>query len=223
MTGMVSESKIRCLESRKLLAGSRYLIACSRRLLNRAFVISGGSSGDDLYTTVHDRLASGALFPAPQKVWAGHGTGRICIVCDAAITTSEVEHEIIDGPATVWTHSACYQIWRQESTSYQLANVMDGTNYLAGLRQIVRERFVRGTLFVLPNDKSWLGLGVSDICAVCNKPIFAAESSHEVTGLRRAHAHLVCYRAWLVESREERASAGSSLGGYVRGTGPRRR
>ena len=207
MTAMVSESKIRCLESRKLLAGSRYRIASSRRLLNPAFAVSGGSSRDDLYKTVRDRLARGALFPAPQKVWAGHGTGRICIVCDVAITATEVEHEITDGPATVWTHSACHQIWQQESTSYELANVMDGTDYLAALRQIVRERFVTGTLFVLPNDKSWLGLGVSDICAVCNKPIFAAESSHEVTGLRRAHAHLVCYRAWLVESREERASA----------------
>src|SRR5437879_7971791 len=140
MTAMVSESKIRCLESRKLLAGSRYRIASSRRLLNPAFAVSGGSSGDDLYKTVRDRLARGALFLAPQKVWAGRGTGRICIVCDVAITATEVEHEITDGPATVWTHSACHQIWQQESTSYELANVMDGTDYLAALRQIVRER-----------------------------------------------------------------------------------
>jgi len=128
MTAMVSESKIRCLESRKLLAGSRYRIACSRRLLNPAFAVLGGSSGDDLHKVVRDRLSRGALFPAPQKVWAGHGTGRICIVCDAAITASEVEHAIIDGPATVWAHSACYQIWLRESTAYERANVMDGTD-----------------------------------------------------------------------------------------------
>jgi len=61
-------------------------------------------------------------------MWAGHGTGRICIVCDAAITASEVEHEIIDGPATVWAHSTCYQIWLRESTANERANVMDGTD-----------------------------------------------------------------------------------------------
>ena len=207
MTRLVAQSKALCHDNRKLLTDTRLLMARSRRLLNPAFEISGGSSGDDLRQTVHDRLVSGALFPAPQKMWAGQGTGRICIVCDAAITASEVEHEIIDGPATVWAHSACYQIWLRESTAYERANVMDGTDYLADLCEVVRQRFVMGTLFVLPNDRSWLGLGVSDICAVCNKPIFAAESSHEVAGVRRAHAHLVCYRAWQLESREERSSA----------------
>src|SRR5207302_8590028 len=106
MTAMVSESKIRCLESRKLLAGSRYRIASSRRLLNPAFAVSGGSSGDDLYKTVRDRLARGALFVAPQRVWAGHGTGRHCIVCDVASTATEVERQITHGRATVLTHSA---------------------------------------------------------------------------------------------------------------------
>src|SRR5207249_11293817 len=120
---------------------------------------------------------------------------------------SRGQHEVTDGSLTGWPHSAYDQDWQQKSTSYELANVMDSTDCLATLSQIVRERIVTGTLFVLPNDKSWLVLGVSDICAVCNKPIFAAESSHEVTGLRRAHAHLECYRAWLVESREARASA----------------
>src|SRR2546427_11049568 len=98
MTAMVSESKIRCLESRKLLAGSRYRVACSRRLLNPAFAVSGGSSGDDLYKTVRDRLARGALFPAPQKVWAGHGTGRICIVCGGAIPATRSEHRACHSP-----------------------------------------------------------------------------------------------------------------------------
>src|SRR2546425_13063117 len=100
MTAMVSESKIRCLESRKLLAGSRYRIASSRRLLNPAFAVSGGSSGDDLYKTVRDRLARGALFPAPQKVGAGQGTGRICIVCGVATTGPRAGHGITGGPAT---------------------------------------------------------------------------------------------------------------------------
>ena len=128
MTRLVAQSKALCHDNRKLLTDTRLLMARSRRFLNPAFEISGGSSGDDLRQTVHDRLVSGALFPAPQKMWAGQGTGRICIVCDAAITASEVEHAIIDGPATVWAHSACYQIWLRESTAYERANVMDGTD-----------------------------------------------------------------------------------------------
>src|SRR5438552_3832644 len=75
-----------------------------------------------------------------------------------------------------------------------------GTTYLAGLRQTVRDRFANGTLLALLHDRSWTGRGVSDICVVCSKPIFAAESSQEVIGVRRAHVHLVCYRAWLLES-----------------------
>ena len=68
----------------------------------------------------------------------------------------------------------------------------------------------RGTLFALPHDKSWTGRGVTDICAVCNRPIFAAETAQEVIGTRRAHAHLVCYRAWLLESIVVRQSDESS-------------
>jgi len=75
MTTMVSESKIRCLESRKLLAGSRYRIASSRRLLNPAFAVSGGSSGDDLHKAVRDRLASGALFRHLRRCGQATGPG----------------------------------------------------------------------------------------------------------------------------------------------------
>ncbi len=71
---------------------------------------------------------------------------------------------------------------------------------LADLCQIVRARFAAGSLFVLPDNKSWTGRGISDICAVCSKPIFAAEVSQELIGARRAHAHLMCYRAWRMES-----------------------
>ena len=35
--------------------------------------------------------------------------------------------------------------------------------------------------------------------ANCSKPIFAAELSQGVIGAPQARAHLVCYRAWLLE------------------------
>ena len=176
-----------------------------------------------LHQTVRERFASGWLFPAPHNVWAGKGTGHVCIVCGTTIAASEVENEVV-GPTTVWSHLPCYSIWREESQTYEQVSGTDGhgngdgtdqTAYLADLRQTVRHRFANGTLPALPHDKSWTGRGVSDICAVCIKPIFAAESSQEVIGVRRAHAHLVCYRAWLLESiavrqSDERSSAESN-------------
>src|SRR5438552_11911039 len=155
-----------------------------------------------LRQTVRDRLASGWLFPVPHRVWAGKGTEHVCIVCGTTIAPSEVENEVV-GPTTVWSHLPCYSIWREESQAYELANSADGADgtdgsrHLADLRQTVRERFANRRLFVLPHDKSWAGRGKSDICAVCSKPIFAAESSQEVIGVPQSHAHLVCYRAWL--------------------------
>ncbi len=209
MTVLVSEAKARCFENRRLLAGSRLLIARSRRLLNPAQSLSGASNGPDLRVTVRERLASGWLFPAPSKVWAGRGAGHVCIICEISIAASEVENEVV-GPTTVWSHLPCYSIWRQESQTYELGNGTDGTD-LANLRQTVRNRFANGTLPALPHDKSWTGRGVSDICAVCSKRIFAAEPSQEGLGVTSADAHLVCYRAWLLESIASRQTNGQSL------------
>jgi hypothetical protein len=158
-----------------------------------------------LRQTLRERLASGWLFPAPQKVWAGKGTGHVCIVCGTSIEPSEVENEVV-GPITVWSHLPCYSIWREESQTHERAGgAVVETNGLANLRQIVRDRFANGTLPMLSHDKSWTGRGVSDLCGVCSNPIFAAESSQEVIGAPRAHAHLVCYRAWFLESIASRA------------------
>ena len=153
-----------------------------------------------LRQTVRERLASGWLFPAPHKVWAGKGTGQVCIVCGTIIEPYEVENEVV-GPLTVWSHLPCYSIWREESQAHERAGgAVIGTAGFHNLRQIVRDRFANRTLSVLPHDKSWTGQGVSDLCGVCSNRIFAAESSQEVIGTPRAHAHLVCYRAWLLES-----------------------
>jgi hypothetical protein len=115
---LVSESQARCLESRKLLANSRFLIASSRRILNRAWEI-GGSSGDDLHQTVRDRLVNGALFPVPQKAWGGHGTGRVCAVCDVVISSTEIELEVAGPSRKAWAHLMCYDIWREELGAFR--------------------------------------------------------------------------------------------------------
>jgi hypothetical protein len=195
---LIARSKTCCHVNGKLLAQSRSLIARAHRLLNPAWTISG-SSGDDVRGTVRERLARGDLFPVPREVWAGHGTGHVCIACGRPISSVEIENEIV-GPPTARAHSACYSIWQQESAALERARQPRAPDYLADLCQIVRARFAAGSLFVLPDNKSWAGRGISDICAVCSGPIFAAEVSQELIGARRAHAHLMCYRAWRMES-----------------------
>ncbi len=113
MTVLVSETKARCLENRRLVAGSRLLIARGRRLLNPAFEISGGSD-ENLRRTIRTRLATGSLFPVDGKVFAGKGTGKLCSICGMPISQGDIEHEVV-GPTTLFVHWDCYSIWRQES------------------------------------------------------------------------------------------------------------
>jgi hypothetical protein len=61
----------------------------------------GGPDHDLLRLKIRDRLAKGTLFPSPERVWAKHGTGRICIACGTAISPQDAESEMIVGPATV--------------------------------------------------------------------------------------------------------------------------
>ena len=113
----LSRSKALYEKNLILLDESRRLIAMSRRLLNRAWGI-GGSSGDDLCQAVRDRLLSGALFPVPRKAWGGHGTGKVCSICDVIISSTEIEFEVT-GPTILWAHLVCYDIWRYESGTIQ--------------------------------------------------------------------------------------------------------
>jgi hypothetical protein len=196
----VNETIERCHEDLEHPDTSHCLLAHSRRLLHRAWWIAGASD-NDLRLTIRDRLAKGAIFPAPNGVWAGQGTGRICMVCGTAISWWEVENEMIVGRVTVWAHLPCYTMWREESDRLDASSHNEAADYLADLRQIVRTRFKDGTLLALLDNKSRARRGVSDTCAVCNRAIFAAELSQESLGGRRAHAHLLCYRAWFEESR----------------------
>jgi hypothetical protein len=208
-TTLVDVTIERCRKSLKDLDTSRRLLAYSRRLLHRAWWMVGGSD-DDLRLTIRARLATGALFSAPDKIWSGPGTGRTCVVCGTIISSREVENEMILGPVTIWAHSPCYTIWRQESDGLDGGGQKESADYLANLRTVVRARIQSGTLHVLLDNKSRVGRGVDAVCAVCDKAIFAAELSQESVGARRrAPAHLLCYRAWSEESRAvRRTSAG---------------
>ena len=79
------------------------------------------SSDDPLLDAVRTRLASGALFPADHKSWAGRATGERCAVCDVDINTPEMEYEVAGGPSgSAFAHLECYFVWRQESEALRL-------------------------------------------------------------------------------------------------------
>ena len=96
----------------------------SRRLLNRAWWIAGASDdNDDLRLKIRDRLIKGALFPPPARIWAGSGTGRLCVICGTTISSREVECEMTLGPVTIWAHHLpCHALWREESARLNLAS-----------------------------------------------------------------------------------------------------
>ena len=104
-----------------LLAGARYRISVNRRRLNPWWALTG-SSGDgdgELALSVRDRLERGILVPAPRQVWAGKGTGNMCVICTKAIEADQVENEVdirVDGIViNLWAHLPCLNIWQIES------------------------------------------------------------------------------------------------------------
>jgi len=112
-------------QTRARLRETHALIAVNRRLLNPWWTLSGGADEDrdsPLIASVRNRLERGTLDPAPQKVFAGNGTGRTCIVCARVISADQIENEVVvrtNGIAvTLWAHLPCYNIWRWESATF---------------------------------------------------------------------------------------------------------
>ena len=125
MTRMVSESKIRCLASRRLVA-RRYRRARKLRLLN-PWGISGGSDGKagesggyrppyELGMLIRGKIKSGSLFMLPNaKCWAGPATGKkTCAACDEPIIGG-VECEVGGSGSIVFVHLICHSLWCKES------------------------------------------------------------------------------------------------------------
>jgi hypothetical protein len=74
-------------------------------------------SPDDLAAAVRRKIAAGALpREAPQRTWAGHGTGLTCAVCDMEITPAHIEHEAdLPGGRVLRFHPACFRAWLAET------------------------------------------------------------------------------------------------------------
>ena len=119
MTVLVDSTRALTAETYRRLAATRRLIERNRRCLNPWWGLSGSSDGPNVRRIVIHRLSRGSLPAAPTELWAGNGTGRICIVCDQMITPMQLEAQLIDdrGGVTVkiWAHMLCYDIWRYET------------------------------------------------------------------------------------------------------------
>lgn len=73
----------------------------------------------DLRSLARDKIASKALpCVADERLWAGHGKGETCAVCDKEIEPRHVLYEIEAGKSgTIQFHLACHAAWRLECSA----------------------------------------------------------------------------------------------------------
>ncbi len=115
---LTDESRAFVSGNRALLGITRHRIAVSRRILNRAFGLSGGRVSpeeDALRLSIRERMASGVLFWASGHSHMRRGTGRPCDVCGKPIDNGSLEREVI-GPRntrTALAHEPCWTLWRE--------------------------------------------------------------------------------------------------------------
>lgn len=73
----------------------------------------------ELRPIARERIATGMLPGAlTSHIWAGHGSGALCDLCDQPILSDEVEYEVEDkvGEAveTFRFHMVCQAVWQLE-------------------------------------------------------------------------------------------------------------
>ena len=75
----------------------------------------GRRSRGAIAAAILSKLADGSLPAVPiDKVWAGHGTGRVCYACEQPITPQEIEDEVEVGGAVVLVlHAECFGSGKQ--------------------------------------------------------------------------------------------------------------
>jgi len=112
----IIESEACVQANQRLLSETRYRVAASRRQLNQAFALAGGSHDNPLHALVRARLKAGMLAPLNgHKTWAGYGSGKPCVVCGAKIGGAEVEYETAPEDGAQIAHLNCYMAWLAES------------------------------------------------------------------------------------------------------------
>jgi hypothetical protein len=209
MSRLAETTAQKLAETRSCLAATHRCIELSRRLLNPAWAISGGSHVDSRHF-IRDRLERGALSLASGSIATRWGNGEVCVICDHVIAWTEVANGSRgdDGQAW-WTHVVCLRLWREESAAYELRQIERERSARAELCATVRAGFANGSIQVLPHQRPRLGRGTKGPCSVCRKVISPNEPAYEVVGGvlgRAAYAHSICYRVWWIESMAHRRS-----------------
>ena len=73
----------------------------------------------ELRSIARQRIEQGQLpSAAPLRIWAGHGAGQLCALCDRPIPSDEVELEVevcVQGATrTLRFHNDCQMYWQIE-------------------------------------------------------------------------------------------------------------
>ncbi|MDB6156350.1 MAG: hypothetical protein JWO04_56 [Gammaproteobacteria bacterium] len=69
-----------------------------------------------ILTLARERIRSGQLPSSlPSNIWAGHGSGHRCAVCDQVISSAERQYEFavptLGGHSNYRLHFSCHQAW----------------------------------------------------------------------------------------------------------------
>ena len=66
---------------------------------------------------VRERNEDGRLpVMVPESIFAGYGSGHVCVACDQPITSTQVEYELDDyrDGARLSFHVGCHAVWQIE-------------------------------------------------------------------------------------------------------------
>jgi hypothetical protein len=69
---------------------------------------------------VRERIEDGRLpVMVPTRIDAGYGSGHVCVACDQAITSTQVEYELADyrDGRPLYFHLGCHVVWQIECAS----------------------------------------------------------------------------------------------------------
>ena len=80
----------------------------------------GQQRADDVGAVIREKVRTGILPRAcPSRMWAGHGTGKMCDACDQPTTERDIEHEIeMPDGRIFFFHQPCLGLWHQERATY---------------------------------------------------------------------------------------------------------
>ena len=85
-----------------------------------------GSATETLREQVRKRLQTGNLPVPTAAVWAGTGTGKLCVICRAFIFVTDVEYEVASNGEGLSAHLPCFFLWREEAGLEARSREADG-------------------------------------------------------------------------------------------------